>query len=410
MNYKLMKHGALAAVLCLVAASCVDFDDSTGAVDVAVQLQMPEEFTHGSDLEGHTISMGREGSLVTATTDGLGLARFMGLTPNLYDISVVWRLSAAQYRELSGDDAQVSGATVAGSLTSQLVESSKTLMLPTRLSVDRDIVIGKVFYAASKDNNNRNYMAGKYLELYNQSNDTVDAAGLYIGLVEAESTQAYTLQNLHDDYADSLVLLKQVFRIPADKPFRVEPGGTVLLVNSATDHTTNNDQDNDLTHADFEAKDKQGRYANNPLVPALQLVFTINETISYMNLVQGGPCAVVIFRTDDDVTQWPVTYAHGKTSGSQWKLLPARLVIDGVDIVRQRNTGPEESAKRLYPAIDAGYTNIQAVSGWSGEVVYRRTSAQTGASGQRLLVDTNNSKNDFQVSKTIKPREYDVAK
>jgi hypothetical protein len=65
------------------------------------------------------------------------------------------------------------------------------------------------------------------------------------------------------------------------------------------------------------------------------------------------------------------------------------------------------STKRLYPTLDAGYTNIEGKSGWTGEVVYRRTSDKRADDGHLILVDTNNSSNDFHVSTTIKPRQYD---
>ena len=34
--------------------SCIDYDDVTREVSVDIQLVMPEEFTQGSDMEGHT--------------------------------------------------------------------------------------------------------------------------------------------------------------------------------------------------------------------------------------------------------------------------------------------------------------------------------------------------------------------
>jgi hypothetical protein len=395
----------LAAVLSL--CSCVDFNDVTSEVTTRVQLAMPAEFVNGSDLASHTIVMQQGNTRLTATTDADGLATFTGIIPDVYDISCAWEISADEYHQLTGDQQVVSGGTVSGSLNNHLIGSEQTIRLSTHLSINRDIIIGKVYYAGSKDNNNRTYMPGKYVELYNQSDRSVDVSGLYIGLIEAESTQAYTLQNLHDAHADSVVLAKQVFRIPAGQPFLVEPGGTVLLVNSAADHRNNNDMENDLTDADFEAKDHLGKTQNNPAVPALDLVFTMYPTISNMNLVQSGPCSVVLFRSDDDVAAWPTTYAFGKTSGNQWLLLPIRHIIDGVEIMRNKPTGIEVNTKRLYPTIDAGYTNIEAASGWTGEVVYRRTSDKRGADGHRILVDTNNSSNDFTVSKTIKPRQYD---
>lgn len=387
--------------------SCVDFDDATKATAVRVQLQTPEDFTSTGSLGGHDVTLQLGSQRIIAQTDADGVATFTNLTPDVYDISCSWKITGDEYRNLTGDAQVVSGATVSGSLNSRLITTDETILLPTKLSVDRDILIGKIFYAGSKDNNNRTYMAGKYMELYNQSDDSVDVSALYIGLVEAEGTQAYTLDNLHEDYADSVILLKQIFRIPADTPHWVKPGGTVLLCNSAIDHTPNDTLENNLLDADFEAKDYSSNpVQNNPATPALELVYSMYPSISVMNLVQSGPCGVVIFRTNENVTQWAKTYPYGKTAGNQWLLCPKRLIIDGVDVLRNRATGVEPGEKRLYSDIDAGYAYINAVAGWNGEVVYRRT-AQIADDGHPILMDTNNSLNDFKVSSTIKPREYD---
>lgn len=406
---KIFPFTATGLLCCGVAAlltACVDYSDATQATSVDVQIVMPAEFT-GNDYAGHEVVMTVGAQRLTATTNEQGIATFDGLTPDVYDISCAWELTGDDYQQLTGDQQVVSGATVSGSLNARLIKQAETILLPTNLSINRDILIGKVYYAGSKDNNNRSYMAGKYVELYNQSDESCDVSGLYIGLVEAESKQAYTLQNLHDAYADSVILLKQVFRIPADVPHSVAAGGTVLIVNSAINHLENeNDQENDLTDADFEAKDASGKMQNNPATPALELIYTMYPLVSNMNLVQSGPCGVVIFRTDDDVTAWPRVYAYGKSSGSQWLLLPKRYIVDGVEVLSNKSTGIDVATKRLYDDIDAGYAYINATSGWNGEAVYRKTAKQA-VDGHAILMDTNNSSNDFKASSTIKPREYD---
>lgn len=398
------------AICAALLTSCVDFDDATHAVSTRVQLSLPSEFTSGGGLGGHDITLQFANQRYVAQTDGEGIATFQGLVPDVYDISCSWKITAEEYHSLTGNAQVISGATVSGSVNQRLIsQDNETITLPTSLSIDRDIIIGKIYYAGSKDLNNRTYMAGKYVELYNQSDDPVDVSGLYIGLVEAESTQAYTLENLHEDYADSVILLKQVFRIPVDANHLVKPGGTVLLVNSAIDHTPNDTLENNLLDADFEAKDYSSNpVQNNPATPALELIYSMYPSISVMNLVQSGPCGVVIFRTDDDVTAWSKTYPYGKTAGNQWLLCPKRHIIDGVECLRLTNKTPavDVGTKRLYSEIDAGYTNINAISGWNGEVVYRRT-ASLAVDGHPILMDTNNSSNDFQTSTKIKPREYD---
>ncbi|UKK53018.1 DUF4876 domain-containing protein [Prevotella sp. E2-28] len=388
--------------------SCVDFSDATGETSARVQLLMPKEFTGNSTFAGHEVILQQGSTRISATTDANGVATFNGLIPDVYDISCSWELTEAEYHQATGSNQAVSGCTVSGSQNSLLIKEEQTISLSTQLSINQDIIISKIYYAGSKDNNNRNYMAGKYIEIYNQSNKAIDVAGFYIGLVEAESTQAYTLDNLHEAYADSVVLLKQIFRIPATTSHKVAAGGSVLIVNSAIDHTANNtSMESDLSNADFEAKDYSSNpVQNNPATPALELIYTMYPSISNLNLVQSGPCGVVLFHTDEDVSALPTTYAFGKTSGNQWKLLPKRMILDAVEVLSNKATGIDVKTKRLYDDLDAGYTYINSASGRNGEVVYRKTSKKAD-DGRITLMDTNNSSNDFQVSLTIKPREYD---
>ena len=394
----------------LLLGSCIDYDDVSREVSVQVKLQMPEEFTKGSDLEGHEIVMSQDGNKLTATTNAEGIATFTGLIPDVYDISCSWEITNEQYMALTGEQAVTNGCTVSGSLNEQLMseaQEQQPILLPTHVAVKRDIVIGKIAAAGSKDANNRNYLAGRYVELYNQADNAVDVSGLYIGLLETTSPQPYTLDNLHEDYADSVVIVKQVFQIPADKPYMVAPGGTVLLTNSATDHSDVNEFEYDLTDADFESKDETGKTMNNPAVPALITSFSVFAKNATMNLMQGGPCGIILFRTNENINDWPHTYDYGKTTGSLFYLcVPKRVILDGVDYLKNKATGVDVSSKRLYADIDAGYTNIEAISGYTGEVVYRRT-ASIAADGHKILMDTNNSLNDFKVSTTIKPRQYD---
>ena len=399
-------YSILAVCWLCALTSCVDYNDVTNETAVSIQLLQPEGCVTPADLSGHEVTLIQGERSISATTNVNGVATFTNLIPDVYDISCSWELSEADYHQLTGSTQAVSGCTVAGSLSSRLIKEEQTISLSTQLSINQDIIIGKIYYAGSKDNNNKPYDAGKYIELYNQSNKAIDVSGYYIGLVEAESTQAYTLKKLDSVYQDSVVLLKQIFRIPVNADFKVKAGETVLIVNSATDHTANDTLESDLSDADFEAKDVNGKLQNNPATPALDLIYTMYPSVSIMNLVQSGPCGIVIFRTDEDITSLPTTYPFGKTSGNQWKLLPKRMILDAVEVLSNRVTGVDVKNKRLYDDLDAGYININAISGRSGEVVYRKTSKHTN-DGRIILMDTNNSSNDFKVSSTIKPREYD---
>lgn len=397
------------AILSLV--SCVDFDGATEPISVKYQVTMPEGFT-AADVANKTVTITSNAQTLQATTDANGIATFENVVPDVYDVSVAWKMMPDEYSQITGEMVQNHKYTVAGSVSSQLLKEDVTtpLAINMNISVDQSILISKIYSAGSKDSNNKNYLAGRYIELYNNSDEEVDIAGLYLGLIETNSTPAYTIGLVPDT-----IFMKQIFRIPTDKPYMVAPGQSIIITNSAIDHfikTNPNPEDikdpyeYNLLNADFEAKDQQGKTTNNPDVPALELIYTAFSTISNMNLSQGGPGGIVIFETDEDVSTWELVYNYGKTSGNKWMKLPTKYIVDGVDVLKNASqTGVDANLKRLYDYIDAGYAYINAASGYNGEVMYRKILSTT-EDGRHILSDTNNSLSDFAISSDIAPREF----
>ena len=389
--------------------SCVNYNDATTAVSVNVQVVAPEEFVNKGDFSGQTVTItNKNNQSKQAITDASGIATFDDIIPDVYSISTSWYVTEDTYKQLTGKEIKDQFAVVSGSALNELIKGDDEIKVKSNLVIAKALVIGKIYYAGAKDDNNKNYLHARYIEIYNQSNEPVNVKGLYIGLVESNSTPAYTLEQLHSEYNDSVVMLKQIFQIPTDQDYMVEPGGTVLLTNSAIDHSTNgaSSQPNLLT-ADFEAKDEKGKTVNNPAVKGLNLIYTNTSGLSYMNILQSGPSSIVIFRTDANINDWPVVYNYGKTKGTQQIAMPKRFIIDAVEILKYKATGVETANKRFYNDLDAGYTNINSTTGYTGEVVYRKTSTRKGKDGHKILQDTNNSSDDFKVSTTIKIREYD---
>ena len=214
---------SIALILAISLTSCVDFNDATLETSVSIQVVQPTDFKSSVDLSNKTVTASLGTTTRSALTNEQGIATFNGITPDIYTFSTSWDMTGDEYKAATGSNEVTSGATVSGSLNSQMVGSNSTLSLPTNVSINRDLVIGKVFFSGSKDNNNRTYLAGKFIELFNQSDDSIDVSGLYIGLGEAESTPAYTLDNLRESFGDSVILLKQIYRIPKNANFKVAP-------------------------------------------------------------------------------------------------------------------------------------------------------------------------------------------
>ena len=405
-NHRIRKIGwtLTACLTVLLLASCVDFDGATEAISVKYQVQMPQGFT-AADVDNKTVTITSSSQTLQANTDANGIATFENIVPDVYDVSVAWKMTPDEYSQITGEMVQNHKYTVAGSKSAELLSEDITtpLTIDMNISVDQSILISKIYSAGSKDSKNKNYLAGRYIELYNNSDETVDIAGLYLGLIETNSTPAYTLGLVPDT-----IFMKQIFRIPTDKSYMVAPGQSIIITNSAIDHTQTamNAFEHNLLNADFEAKDQQGKTTNNPDVPALELIYTAYAAISNMNLSQGGPGGIVIFETEEDVVNWPLAYNYGKTSGNKWMKLPAKYILDGVDVLKNTaQTGVDANLKRLYDYIDAGYANINAASGYNGEVMYRKVQSTT-EDGRKILSDTNNSLSDFAISSEIAPREF----
>ena len=390
-------------------SGCVDYNDEAKAISTTIQINAPVEFTSGGNLSGRTVTLtSNSGNTLTAKTDDKGMAEFNQIIPDVYTISTSWDIDQAEYTVATGKAASEGYfATISGNSNNQLIKSDNKISLNTNLVAGASLLISKMYYAGSKDNNNKNYGAGLFFEIYNQTNSDIDVSGLYIGLIETNSTPAYTLDNLKDVYKDTVVLCKQIFRIPITSSHMIAPGGTIILTNSAIDHTINGAHEFNLLNADYEAKDVTGKTVNNSATPALDLIFNNLTNFSKMNLLNSGPNGIIIFRTKENVAYFKTTYPYGKTKGNLYSLVPKKYVIDGVDILKYSATGVDLATKHMSEDIDGGYTNINAISGYNGEVIYRKTSTRRGTNGHKILQDSNNSINDFQTSTTINIREYD---
>ena len=409
-----MKNFSRLLPLCLFIISCMDMDDTTPPVKATIQLVRPESFVGMTDLSGYTVTLQSSLETITCTTDAEGKVSLTELAPNTYDISVAADISHSQYEQFTGQT--VGGDmdfTLTGTLSQQVLTSDGSVRLPVSVFPKESLIIGKVYSSHSKIDGGT-FQIGKYIELYNNSDKAADASGLYIGLTDSDNPIPFKVYPYDEANTPGLLHLKQVFRIPAGEAVMVEPGQTLLIVNSAFDYSDRNDYESDLSDADYEAKNTEPKdpTPNNPNVPALELVYTSytgNSSITNMNLVQGGPTGVVIFRTDDDVAgTWPRVYAYGKTSGRMFMQMSADCVVDGVDILKHSTAfeaGANINTKRLFQDIDAGFTFVSSTAGTVGERLVRRT-AGTASGGRIVLQDTNNSTNDFVCSASVRPREY----
>jgi hypothetical protein len=267
-------------------------------------------------------------------------------------------------------------------------------------AIVKGLMISKIYYAGTKDQMDRNYGTDAYIEIFNNSDEPVCIDGKYLGLAESVSPAAYPASENPDS-----IYMRQICRFPGNgSEYPIQPGGSIVIAaKSARNHQESALNTVDLSHADFEVKVIEG--SGNPDVPMLPIISNSTK-IQTLNLLTGGPNAVVLFETDEDVLSWPEVYQRGKTSGELFRRIHKSVVIDGVECLKKpAQTDPDVNTKRLQAEIDAGYITITAVNGNNHESVDRKVSRFEN--GRYYLTDTNNTSADFVVCTDPTPQKYD---
>ena len=285
---------------------------------------------------------------------------------------------------------------------------------PSGGSVSGDLIISKVFYNNMKDNADKAFILANYIELYNNSDKELDISGIYIGLADntaataADYANAWTATNMAEAHS-GMIALVQLFRIPADKTYTLKPGESVVVCNSALNHTATAAKAPDLSQADFEVKSLLSVYGanHNDAVAELPQVFSYNDNSTYIQWMSPGPSGVVLLAADTNIDGCEKGYYKGKTEGTkQFLFVPAYKTLDVVDIVEHSGkTEPDASQKRMPADYDYGWVAHTTPGGNNGEAVMRRTAFVT-ADGRKVLFDTNNSTTDFMVTTDLSIRTY----
>jgi len=280
------------------------------------------------------------------------------------------------------------------------------LTKPSGGSVSGNVVISKVFYSGSirlNDAKPKNYLCHLYIELYNNSTDTLDLKGMYVALTNSDSGEAaWTAAAMAAEHKDSAVV-KQIFQLSPDDTYRMDPGQSVVITNCAIDHSQIAEGNVDLSTADFEAKSTNNAFNfHSDAVAELKIVKSFG-TADYINMLNPGPTGIMLLASDTNLDKCPTTFGRGKTTGNEYTIVPLFKSIDCVDIVRQKV--PSADDKRFADSYDAGFTCTADIGTFSGEAVVRKTAFVT-SDGRTVLYDTNNSSVDFEVTTDLSIRSY----
>ncbi len=373
---------------------------STSSVTVKAKYPSTysQEFASGATIVLTSIV---DNSIKTATTNSNGDAIFSDVLPGNYSITANKNLSAAEASPLTGIstavtlNAIVNSAAIVGS-------QNPRFQLQLQGGTVGGLVIKEVYYTASQTPSGGNYFSDQFVEIYNNSTDTLYLDSLCIadihgnaGLINPSSLPTPFNTDNANSYASN------IWRIPGTGKQRpLAPGNSIIIAQDGVNHkdaTLNPNSPVDLSNADWETYNERpdNRDADAPGVPNLERVYFTGGFDWLMPVF--GP-SLIIFKADfATLAQVPIPGASSTTPPRI--RVPNSIVIDGVDFLRD---GTSASYKRLPAALDAGFLFADAT--YNKQSLRRKTS--TTINSRRVLQDNNNTTADFEKIPLPTPKAF----
>lgn len=381
------------------------------------------------------------GDQITGKTDANGDLKLNAVLPGNYSVQAELQLKQSEYEQQIGEETSYEIVHFGG-FDEKVTINANTSSKLVRITSGNlgDLVIKQYYYAGSDTKLGANFR-DQFIEIHNNSDQTIYADGLYLVFLEGNTNNnptTYTLSNgqydwsktagggsaANTDYVYSNILIK----IPGTgSQYPILPGKSIVIAQTAINHKMPFDDINgtgvaiqepdrtvDLSHADFETYmgDYNTSIGKKPFAWDIQNIMVPDMLVSYWSIASNDLILNVnsmlglgILRaTDTEVATWKKVASPKAPTGTLFLQIPKNYIIDGIDI-----TDKEQKAPKDFPAdIDASRTFIvnavgQAEGTFTGLSVIRKT--KEIINGRVVLQDTNNSANDFVTIKA-NPRGY----
>lgn len=404
-------------LLCVTAIASCSSDDGpsvdTTPTDLKIMFQLPDGYANDATLTDLSITLTDINTQRKTTFNG-NAAEDLSITlkavpGGYYRIDATGKLNYRN-KDLVGKQVDVLAYSEGIILTREAPVATLKLQVTSQPEADpadiayRGFVLGEIFCAGTANRQGNYYYADKYFVIYNNTDHVLYADSLVIAESDFLTTmkQEYTPDIMPTDMAVSAM-----YMIPGnghDVP--VQPGGKLLVVDNAVNHTVANPNSWDMTKADYEWYDEstnpQFTDIDNPNVPNLERIYS--STLTLWSPHSQGFKSYALARMHADrktfLTDYMYDYTYhlvGQTgeadmTGSAYRL-PNSWILDAVNM----------SVPALFqwivtsPTLDKGYTYC-ADFGWDdsryGKSVRRKVKAMDGT--RAILQDTNNSTDDFE--------------
>lgn len=389
----------------LLASSCLDtnspdpYQETLNVLEITADWPDEEMKKSGAEIIVEDINTGSRYMLLT---DGNGIAR-LSLPNGLYRINLSGRNSEYVYNAAAD----------------KIVLSGKDLTLTLSLAISKpgSIVIKEIYCGGCKKlPQEGNYQNDKYVILHNNDYKVQYLDGLCFGTLAPYNSNVDNpwIASGNDGATtlpDFLPVIQAVWKFPGDgDDFPLQPGeDAVICVNGAIDHTVQFPLSVNLNKPDYFVCYNTTYFGNTSYHPAPGNLISTDRYLKVVKktgianayIISVNSPTIVLFRPQDITIEEFVLLADSITPVPGNKndyvvKVPFEWVIDAVEVF---NGTSSSNTKRLVASLDAGYVTLSDT--FLGHTLMRKTDEeQSAASGYEVLIDTNNSLNDFYERQT----------
>lgn len=393
-------------MLCMIGmASCSD-DNGDGEITypLTIQFELPEKYNNSniSSVDITLTELNSQKSFTKTNVKTDGLLATVNVPIGYYKMNAKAKMNYNDEEGKSGSTDII--AYKEGITVSDAPQSISTQMFFDENKNSMGFVLAEIFCAGSANQTGNYYYADKYFVIYNNTDHVLYADSLVIAESEFMTTMK---ENYSPDIMDTDMAVGAMYMIPGtghDVP--VQPGGKLLIVDNAVNHTIANPNSWDFTGADFEWYDEstnpQITDVNNPNVPNLVKIYSNSVTVwsPHTQGFKSYALARMHASKKEFLSDYMYDYSYhivGLTgeadmTGSSYRL-PNSWILDAVNM----STKAGFQWIVTSPALDRGFTynsDFNFDDSRFGKSVRRKVTSMVGE--RAILQDTNNSTDDFE--------------
>lgn len=383
------------AAATLLLAGCMDLGapfapESLNRLTVTAVYPAGFETRTGATVSVENIS----GGITYSVQTGAGARACVTLPDGVYRVSVSDRDGLDVFNG-NRDRVVVAGADVAIDLSLMHARAGALLL--------KEIYCG----GCPKTPAEGTYQSDQYVIIHNNSPVVSYLDGLCMGSIAPYNSNANNPWAAADGtLPDFLPLNDAIVMIPGDgDDFPLQPGeDAVVVLRGAIDHSAEYPLSVNLNKPGYFAVYNPTYFSNQIYHPApgnlveqnrfLEVVIKTGQSNAY-TLSLNSP-AFVLFQPRGvdihDYVQQPGAVRQTPGSTIYVSAIPPEWVVDGVEVF---NGSSSSNRKRLPSSIDAGYVSLSET--FKGHSLMRKTEKEEG---YEILLDTNNSQNDWYERET----------